>query len=120
MTNYDVIKKLLGSIEAVGDANIDEKRYSNLEATIEVTEKLLSDINISSHDADRQEASMKKIGRFAKNFLQDMAEAHSQADNSASPKLLVDIKELLLNNDTPPREQRADIIHRINEQLRTL
>jgi hypothetical protein len=46
-----------------------------------------------------------------------LAEANSQAHNSAVVQLLCDVKGLLLNNDTPSREARAEIIGAINAVL---
>jgi hypothetical protein len=43
----------------------------------------------------------------------DIAEALKPSHNSDLIKLLCDIKTLLLDVDTPTREQRSDIVHRI-------
>lgn len=72
MTNYDVIKKLLGPIEPVGESNFDEKRYENLEATIEVVDKLLCDLNEVAGEDDRLEHSIAKIGKRASQFIKDI------------------------------------------------
>ena len=43
--------------------------------------------------------------------------AAQQTNNSAMVQLLCDVKGLLLNHDTPPREARADVIRAINAVL---
>ena len=87
MTVYDVVKKLCGEIEAVGDSSVDEKRFANLETTCEVVDKLLFDINSAAQYADRQEYSMQRIGKYAQHFLHEVAEVQPQADNTSSQKL---------------------------------
>ena len=72
MTNYDVIKKLIGPIQPIGESNTDEIRYKNLQETILVVDKLLADIWNVSGDSERVEASIKKAGKTAKQFLQDI------------------------------------------------
>lgn len=73
MELIDVVRKLLGPIEPVGETNEDERRLKNLEATIEVVERLLCDIGSAAQDADRVEHSMRVIGQRAKQFLTDVS-----------------------------------------------
>lgn len=77
MTNYDVIKKLLGPIEPIGEANTDEKRYENLEETIDVVNKLLFDLNQAAGYVTRSEYSMRHIGNKATEFLGEIRETLS-------------------------------------------
>lgn len=72
MEMYDVVKKLLGPIEPVGETNTDDKRYKNLEDTITLIDKLLFDINQITPNATRDEASMKKAGKKAIQFLSEI------------------------------------------------
>ena len=74
MTNYDVVKKLIGNIQPIGAAHIDEERLKNLKETIDLVELLLSDISNVAREASRQEASMKKAGIYAKEYLQAWSE----------------------------------------------
>jgi len=76
MTNHDVIGKLLGPIEPVGETNEDERRYKNLDATIELVEKLCYDIYCVSRNKDRQEYSMKRAGITADKFLKNLVEEY--------------------------------------------
>ena len=71
-TTYDVVKKLIGKIKPVGETTEDNKRYENLEETIDLVESLISDLEEASHCKDRVEFSMKKIGKRAFESLQDI------------------------------------------------
>lgn len=75
MEIYDVVKKLLGPIETVGESNTDEARYRNLEATIVLVDKLLCDIHSVAQDKNCQEFSRARSGERAEKFLQDIKEA---------------------------------------------
>ena len=70
MDVYEVAKKLLGPIEPVGETNADAKRYENLEATINLVAKLMSDLSQLTNYAYRPEASMKKAGLKALSFIE--------------------------------------------------
>lgn len=69
MTLYDIVKKLAGPIDAVGETNADTQRLENLKATIELVDRLVFDIAVSAKSKDRKEASMEKIGGKAYEFL---------------------------------------------------
>ncbi len=72
MDIYDVVKKLLGPIDAIGETSTDSNRYENLQKTIYVTNKLLFDISSVLHNKNRQEHSMKKIGESASKFFDEL------------------------------------------------
>jgi len=69
MELYDVVMKLNGPVDAVGDQGADQKRLANLKELTGLVERLLLTIHDASSTADRQEASMKAIGMYAKTFL---------------------------------------------------
>lgn len=69
MTTYDVVVKLIGPIQPVGDSSKDLGRLKNLVATIELVNKLLYDIYLASKESERPEHSMRVIGQRAKDFL---------------------------------------------------
>jgi len=77
MNNYDVIKKLIGDIEPAGLSDVDKKRYENLKETIHLTHKLLIDIMDVSRCKNNLQASMKKAGIAADNFLKELEDYHS-------------------------------------------
>lgn len=73
MEMIDIVRKLLGPIEPVGESNADERRLKNLEATIEVVENLLDDIRSAARSVDCFEHSMAVIGKRAKRFLDEIS-----------------------------------------------
>lgn len=79
MTLYDIVKKLAGPIDPVGETNADTKRLENLKATIDLVDRLVFDIAESAKSKDRQESSMEKIGRKAYEFLSLLKEGLEDA-----------------------------------------
>ena len=68
MDIYEVVKKLIGDIDPVGETHTDEKRFENLKVMCEVADKLLTDIDGVIPNKRRQEHSMKKAGEYADEF----------------------------------------------------
>mgnify|MGYP006909289101 CR=1 FL=1 len=75
MDIYEVVKKLLGPIEPIGDSGIDEKRFANLIETEKLVNQLLFDINQVASYRDCQEYSRKVAGERAEQFLKDIKES---------------------------------------------
>lgn len=73
VVNYDFVKKVLGPVTAAGETHIDEKRMANLEATIDLAQRLIADIAEAGTDRFRPEHSMNQIGRRAWDFLESLA-----------------------------------------------
>lgn len=69
MTNYDVVSKLIGPVDPVGDSSVDNQRYQNLQDLIHLTDKLLQDIRNVAGNKDMMAYSMKKAGERADEFL---------------------------------------------------
>ncbi len=70
MNMYDVVNKLVGPIDPVGDSCVDHKRLENLEEMTDLVNRLLTDIdNIAMANKGRHEASMKKAGVHCDEFL---------------------------------------------------
>lgn len=72
MTYYEIITKLIGSVQPSGNASIDPQRKESLLKTIELVDQLLNDIRSSAVSKDRYEASMKEIGWIAHNYLSNL------------------------------------------------
>lgn len=69
-TIYEVVKKLTGNIEPIGETQTDAIRLENLKTMTEVVNKLLTDIDdVAYHHKDSHEFSRKQAGQFAKKFL---------------------------------------------------
>ena len=74
MTNYDVVKKLIGEIRPVGETDCDEKRFENLKETVNLVELLLRDIFEVASLSEQYEYSIKKAGKYAKKYLNSWKE----------------------------------------------
>lgn len=68
----EVVMKLVGPIEAVGETHEDGKRLVNIKVLTDLVDELLSEIAFASNAASRQEASMKAIGTHAMKFLSEI------------------------------------------------
>ena len=70
MTNTDIVKKLIGNINPIGETNTDDERFENLKEMCVLVNDLITDIddmayrNINSH-----EFSVKRAAQFAHDFL---------------------------------------------------
>lgn len=69
---YEVVCKLIGPIEPVGETHEDTKRLANIKQLTEMLEKLVADLDSVAHNAKREEASMKAIGMHALDFLNEL------------------------------------------------
>lgn len=72
MTVYDVVMKLIGPIEPIGESREDERRFDNLVAVTKLVAVLLADINDVTSHKSRIEYSMRKAGEYADKFLTRM------------------------------------------------
>jgi len=73
MTIHEIVKKLIGAINPVGDTGMDNDRLENLKAMTRLINDLLVDIVIvATENKDRQEYSRKKAGEFANKFLDEI------------------------------------------------
>ncbi len=78
MELYDVVKKLLGEIDPVGETNEDNRRFENLKATTDLVYKLLTDIGyVEDYFKDCHEYSKKKASKFASKFLEGVIEEYT-------------------------------------------
>jgi len=75
MTHEQIVNKLIGPINPVGESNEDEKRYRNLEVMCTLVDKLLFQIHQVSMEKDRCESSIKKAGQYAYSFLKEVKES---------------------------------------------
>ena len=72
MNVYEVVTKLIGPVEAVGESGEDERRYANLGAMGDLVEALVRDIDRATVPRARPEASMRKIGQKAVQILDSL------------------------------------------------
>jgi uncharacterized protein YaaR (DUF327 family) len=70
MEIHEIVEKLIGPINPVGETNADDKRFENLKKLCAVVNELVTDIdNVAYHYKDSQEYSVKRAADYAKNFL---------------------------------------------------
>ena len=72
-TIYDIVYKLVGSIQPVGETHIDDTRYENLKIMVDLVGALLTDIDdIVYLNKDKQEFSMKRTVEFVSKFYDEL------------------------------------------------
>ena len=70
MDYTEIVKKLIGYIDPVGETNIDDKRFENLKAMCELVNNLVTEIDeVSFYNKNKDEYSRKRAGEYANNFL---------------------------------------------------
>jgi len=70
MDIYEVVKRLTGRIDPIGETYEDNRRFANLKTLIELTDKLLTEIDeVATENKDRREYSMQRAGKFCDEFL---------------------------------------------------
>lgn len=70
MDVYEVVRKLIGPIDPVGETREDERRFENLKKMCELMDQIHTDIDdVVTYNKNRVEYSMKKAGEFADKFL---------------------------------------------------
>lgn len=72
MELYDVVTKLIGPIQPVGETTEDEKRFNNLKEMTDLIDQLLTDVDRVASCKNRPEYSMKHAGEFADRFMDNM------------------------------------------------
>lgn len=71
MSISDILGKLLGEIQPIGETNEDNKRYENIQNYYEALSYIISCLSIASQNKDRQEYSMQKIGKECYDILKE-------------------------------------------------
>ena len=74
MDIHEIVKKLVGETDPVGETNADNDRFENLKAMTELVDELLSDIYRVARGNNRHEYSINRAGQFASSFLDEVRE----------------------------------------------
>ena len=69
MEIYDVVVKLIGPVNPIGETRTDDERFANLKMMTSLVDALLTDIDSVIPNKNRQEFSMKRAGKFADEFM---------------------------------------------------
>lgn len=70
----DIVRRLIGPIDAIGESNADDIRFQNLHEVFILAEALIDDLQYAALTANRPEASMREIGKSALSLLQELRE----------------------------------------------
>ena len=73
-TVIEVVKKLVGEVDATGSSNINRERLENLEVMTEVVDELMEEIISSSGTKDDYRRSVQQIGKYAFEYLKKWKE----------------------------------------------
>lgn len=70
MELIDIVDKLIGDIEPVGDTTIDEERFENLKAYCELIDKMVSKVDdVACKNENSRLASVKKSNDYIGDFF---------------------------------------------------
>lgn len=68
----DIVMKLVGNINPIGETNTDNDRFENLKNLCELVDDLLGKIDdVSYKNKDSREFSVKRASDYANKFLTD-------------------------------------------------
>ncbi len=69
---YEVVKRLIGRLEPVGETNTDNDRFDNLKEMCDLVDKLLTDIDYLNTYKDNHQFSMKRVAEYTAKFQDRM------------------------------------------------
>lgn len=73
MDHYEIVRKLIGPIEPIGETQTDNERYENLIAMGELAERLIADIRyVAVSFQNNHQASMRKASQKAYGLLDEL------------------------------------------------
>ena len=69
MELHEIVMKLTGPIDPVGSSEIDRERMENLKVLLDLTDRLLTEIDsIATRNKARDEWSMKQAGQLCSKW----------------------------------------------------
>lgn len=72
MTLYEIVAKLAGPIQPVGETREDTERLANLGHITDLVDELVRDLHKAAVAKNRPESSMRAIGKLAAQALGDL------------------------------------------------
>lgn len=70
MELIDIVRKLTGVIDPVGETHTDDRRYENLKVRLALMRELHREVaEIAEYHKDRQEFSMSRAGKECDQYL---------------------------------------------------
>ena len=73
-TVIEVVKTLVGEVNAAGSTHIDKERLENLEVMTKVIDELIEEVICSAGTKDDYRYSMQQIGEYAFGWLKEWKE----------------------------------------------
>lgn len=67
----DLVMKVIGEIEPVGETNTDDARFVHLQILLNTLDILIDEVTFVLPNERRYEASMKKAGKEARTWLKE-------------------------------------------------
>jgi hypothetical protein len=74
MEMIDIVKKLIGPIEPIGDSSTDEKRLENLREFIKLAREMIDGLKSVEKNSKSHMGSVSFAGKTAKVFLDEIKE----------------------------------------------
>lgn len=72
MELYDVVTKLIGPIQPIGETTEDEKRFNNLKEMTDLIDQLLTEVDRVASCKNISAYSIKHAGEFADKFMRNL------------------------------------------------
>ena len=72
MEIIDVVRKLVGPVQPIGDSDIDRNRFENLKELTSLVEELVGDIRHIVPDKNREEHSLHRAGEYSFEFIKEL------------------------------------------------
>lgn len=72
MEIIDVVRKLVGPVQPIGETNQDELRFQNLEVMTDLIDELINDVSGVAVHSNRPEASMRRAGQHAAEYIESV------------------------------------------------
>lgn len=70
----DIVMKLIGEIEPVGETYTDDARFDHLILLLNTLDILIDEVRFILPDIDRHEYSMNRAGQWANKWIKDKHE----------------------------------------------
>ena len=83
MTVANVVERLIGHIDPVGETHIDTKRFASLEELITLVDSLIGGIVSVAEGKTSHLASVRKAGVCAQMFLDDLYDCLEEQKGAA-------------------------------------
>ena len=84
-TVIEVVRKLIGPIDSVGETHTDDKRFENLKIACALVDDLLAEIGSESR-LGNQEFSMKRSAKYCQDQIGYWAEEYIRTTRPAGNK----------------------------------